>query len=450
MPHVFISYAKKDTRALAEALFTALNAVPGISAWMDRVLEPDTSWAAQIQHEIERCDYMVVLLSPDVNRAVTATQRRSFVLNEIDYAQQENKPILPVMVQSTKMPVQIVGIQYIDLTHRPTDPSPIVERVCRRFNILISPAFATVPTIARQQPVRAPMIIGAVVGLAVIAVLVLVLLNRMNRDAAPTPTMGAVPTTALTLDPLSGAIERAKNFVGGNRDWETFLYTFPDDPASSRMALVPVGTFMMGSDLDETEQPIHLQQITQPFWIDRTEVTRQQYQFCVNAGRCNEKLSNEYSDEDTDPVNAVTWFEAVDYCQWHGSRPPTEVEWEYAARGPDSWLYPWGNNWVDNYAAWGNIDYQRTSVVASRPQGASWVGAMDMSGNVMEWVSSLYMPYPYDISHESPNDANTERSIRGGAFDFFFTETVRASGRTYTYPDYIIYVTGFRCARSVE
>ena len=106
MPHIFISYAKKDTRALAQALFAALNDVAGISAWMDMSLEADSSWAGQIQHEIDRCDYVVVLLSPDVNRAVTATQRRSFVLNEIDYVQQENKPILPVMVQQTKMPVQ--------------------------------------------------------------------------------------------------------------------------------------------------------------------------------------------------------------------------------------------------------------------------------------------------------------------------------------------------------
>ena len=137
MPHIFISYAKKDTRELAEALHKALVRISGTTAWMDRVLEPDESWAAQIMEEIDACDYFVVLLSPDVNRQVTPVQRRSFVLNEIDYVQQleQHKPILPVMVIKTKMPIQIAGIQYIDLTDSPTDPTRVVERVRIRFGL---------------------------------------------------------------------------------------------------------------------------------------------------------------------------------------------------------------------------------------------------------------------------------------------------------------------------
>ena len=137
MPHVFISYAKKDTRALAEALLEALERIPDVTAWMDRGLEPDQSWAGQIMDQIDACDYFVVLLSPDVNRPVTRTQRRSFVLNEIDYAQQfeDEILILPVMVVRTKVPVQIAGIQHIDLTSTPTNPALIVDRVCKRFGL---------------------------------------------------------------------------------------------------------------------------------------------------------------------------------------------------------------------------------------------------------------------------------------------------------------------------
>lgn len=135
MAHIFISYAKKDTRPLAEKLYEALNAIPGLSAWMDMSLVADSSWAIQIEEEIEACDYMVVLLSPDVNRPETETQDRSFVLKEIAFAQMKRKRILPVMVQDSAIPLAIADLQYIDLTHTPLDPTPIVERVCKRFEL---------------------------------------------------------------------------------------------------------------------------------------------------------------------------------------------------------------------------------------------------------------------------------------------------------------------------
>jgi len=113
--HVFISYAKIDTRDLALELRDRIIALEGVTAWMDESLEPASSWAAQIQREIDRCDVMVVLVSPDVNREETDLISASFVLREIDYAQQIRKPIIPVMAQKTRMPVQIAGIQYIDL-----------------------------------------------------------------------------------------------------------------------------------------------------------------------------------------------------------------------------------------------------------------------------------------------------------------------------------------------
>ena len=203
MPHIFISYAKKDTRALAQALFAALNDVAGISAWMDMSLEADSSWAGQIQHEIDRCDYVVVLLSPDVNRAVTATQRRSFVLNEIDYVQQENKPILPVMVQQTKMPVQLAGVQYIDLTQRSNDPDPVVERVRRRFSLASTPEPVIALKEERQLPSRTPLLMGVVGVLGLIAIVALIVLPALNPPAL-TPTV-TTPNPTLTEDAFAVA-----------------------------------------------------------------------------------------------------------------------------------------------------------------------------------------------------------------------------------------------------
>lgn len=116
MPHIFISYAKIDTRDLAMRLYDALNAVDGLSAWMDDSLTTGRDWARKIQRELDRADLIVVLLSPEVNRPETASQSHSFTRNAIDYALKQRKPMLPVMAQYTSVPVQIRALQYVDVT----------------------------------------------------------------------------------------------------------------------------------------------------------------------------------------------------------------------------------------------------------------------------------------------------------------------------------------------
>jgi hypothetical protein len=115
MFHLFISYSKKDTSELAKKLFNALKD-DGFSAWMDEDLISGESWSKQIEAELTKADIVIVLLSPDVNRTKSSKQDRSFVLNEIDYAQTLHKPILPIMAESIVPPVQLAGIQYIDFT----------------------------------------------------------------------------------------------------------------------------------------------------------------------------------------------------------------------------------------------------------------------------------------------------------------------------------------------
>ena len=140
----------------------------------------------------------------------------------------------------------------------------------------------------------------------------------------------------------------------------------------------------------DDEKPAH-EVCLDDFWLMQTEVTRAMYAACVAAGECSETpKSYRYSEGDNQPINRVTWFQAHDYCASIGGRLPTEAEWEYAARGPESLVFPWGNDFVGKNAVWADSSGDQTADVGSRPAGASWVGALDLSGNLWEWVSSIY------------------------------------------------------------
>lgn len=121
-----------------------------------------------------------------------------------------------------------------------------------------------------------------------------------------------------------------------------------------------------------------------------------------------------------------------------------------AARGPDGLLYPWGNTFVNRSVVYLDNSGGETANVGSRPEGASWVGALDMSGNLWEWVSSLDTAYPYDASHESDADTNQSRILRGGSFADPPRDLLRAGYRYRGPVDTSSYYIGIRCARSVE
>lgn len=210
------------------------------------------------------------------------------------------------------------------------------------------------------------------------------------------------------------------------------------------MVLVPAGCFMMGSDSGyDDEKPVHEQCFDAPFWIDKTEVTQADF-----ARLGGQKANPNYFRGYNLPVESITWFEARDFCILRGGRLPTEAEWEYAARGPDSLVYPWGNDFVTENVVYSGNSNGQTAEVGSRPAGASWVGALDMSGNVWEWVSSLYQDYPYSADYESNSNTSNSRVLRGGSWDDFITDYLRAAYRYWNFTDYWYFLYGFRCARS--
>jgi formylglycine-generating enzyme required for sulfatase activity len=234
------------------------------------------------------------------------------------------------------------------------------------------------------------------------------------------------------LTPDQSALTQAETGVGSNGEWTPIMSTFE----GVQMVLVPAGCYMMGSeDGYDDEQPVHEVCFDEPFWIDMYEVTNAQY------GSSGRWLG------DNRPRESVSWRDAVVHCESRGARLPTEAEWEYATRGPDGTVYPWGDSFVaDNAVHWDN-SHRQTAAVGSRPDGASWIGAMDMIGNVEEWVADWYGTYPSEAQvNPSGPDSGDYRVLRGGSWatDPFY---LRGALRIWYVPDLTIYDNGFRCAR---
>lgn len=199
--------------------------------------------------------------------------------------------------------------------------------------------------------------------------------------------------------------------------------------------LVPPGCFQMGDrDGFAQETPQHEQCIDAPYWIARTETTNDQF-----------GSDGFYSGENF-PRTDVTWFEADSFCRSIGGRLPTEVEWEYAARGPSNLTYPFGDEFQPGFV----IHAQNASgaaEVGSQPDGASWVGAVDMVGNLREWTSSDFVEYPYfadDGREDPPGDSFPQRTVRGGSFQYG-DDQLRASQREFYDPNDDTSELGFRC-----
>lgn len=256
------------------------------------------------------------------------------------------------------------------------------------------------------------------------------------------------------------------------RTWEPQIIR---DDFGIEMVEVPPGCFMMGSVAGGDEVPIHEQCFETSFYIDRYEVT--QAQFEALDGVMGRDITYP---GDQRPVEGVTWFEARDFCRKKRHlRLPTEREWEYAARGPDSLAYPWGNLFVpenviyNRTAEQGPADVMNTNGKPARPNGASWVGALDMSGNVYEWTSTRYddldywlethdlqglFPYPYRLDDGREEDETYEeyksrwqiytlRVVRGGSWSYTDT-ALRGSARSWLDAGLYYPYVGFRCARS--
>ncbi|MEZ4672007.1 MAG: SUMF1/EgtB/PvdO family nonheme iron enzyme [Anaerolineae bacterium] len=251
-----------------------------------------------------------------------------------------------------------------------------------------------------------------------------------------TPTDTATPAPSAPPEPTPPPVPTAIPTVAFNAAWTPVVKVFD----GMEMVLVPPGCFKMGSDHEADERPIHQQCFDRPFWIGKTEVTNYQY---GSAGAFK---------GDTYPRDNVQWKDADNFCREIGARLPTEAEWEFAAGGPQSLIYPWGNDFVPRNVVYfviedGTTIRPSTEPVGSKPGGVSWVGALDMAGNLWEWTSSHYRAYPYDATDGREDDTSGNHVMRGGDWHVD-ADKLRVSNRfgdgiPITGTDSV----GFRCAR---
>ena len=293
-------------------------------------------------------------------------------------------------------------------------------------------------------------------GLVLIAVLVITPLLSNEFKKSPDQPGGA--QTAAALAAMGTQIAD----LSMTSTAATVLPARITDDYGVEMVLVQAGAFEMGSqDGGSDESPVHTVTLDD-YYIDKYEVSNELYAQCVEDGECQQPSSfrsytraSYYGNPEFDdyPVITVDWEKAQTFCQWRGARLPSEAEWEKAARGTDGRTYPWGEG-IDctkaNFEDESGYCVGDTSSVGSYPDGASPYGALDMAGNVWEWVADWYDDDYYSISpYENPAGpaSGQYRVLRGGSW-FSLADFVRSANRVWSRSNGAGFIFGFRCARS--
>ena len=388
-------------------------------------------WDTELEKALDECEVFMVILTP-------SSINSENVKDEIGYAIDHGKRILPVLLEESKIPLRLRRFQYVDFTTKSFDDG--IESAKYLLRNLIDTPTALIPKSAIANKLKETQ--------AETEQKVKIenddLANQhLEKEKLENDRNGGTskPSVKKTAQEKSERIDSPQNndrrkpillgVVGILVAIIALAGIFlmrkqPSSTTSVGMVIIPAGNYSVG-----TNNPVDLD----AYWIDRYEITNSDYSKFIDATQndppdywTNGEIPAGLRDH---PVRQITWDQADEYCSWAGKRLPTEAEWEIAARGPFGWNYPWGND-PDKVKQ----ETQSTQPVDSNPANRSYFGAYFMSGNVWEWVSD-----PYTSVEQG------EYVLRGGTYGpldvltYAIPVTEEASSTQNA---------GFRCAASGE
>ena len=421
--HVFISYSKKD-KAYVKKLVVYMEEL-GFTVWIDERIDPGKSWWSHIRVALRDCAAFIVVMTSD-------SEQSHWVDTEVIHALEFQKPIFPLLLEGDSNPIlsdswsRLARYQYYDVRGNKIPEDRFFEllaldapreTVDKGNPDKLSNTSPEIPSHDNDSFLRTKLIPqnsepeeGTFAYYKK--------LPHIEVTSAPDPPTerGEIAEQPQTPYLEAAQIDFDIEPVTRNCDWTPIIRTIN----GIEMVLVPPGCFMMGSDNFKNAQLVHRRCIEWVFWIGRYPVTNAQYTEAIKAGICEASpyANDRRFNNPQLPVVGVSWHDALQYANWKQMRLPTETEWEYAARGPDSWQWPWGNDFKADNLVYSENSGRKPAVVGSRSGGASWVGALDTSGNVWEWCLSAWRGN-YTLVEDNPIDkTNVRRVLRGGSWDY--------------------------------
>lgn len=341
MSHIFISYSKYDhlqARHLAEVIRNS-----GFDVWIDDHIDYGHQWWQKIVEGINNCAVFVILMTPN-------SEKSEWIEREILVAQRQEKPIIPLLLSGQVFPLLITS-QYVDITDEKHLPDEFYIRL-KQFlaseqpqGLYVVPSH-DVPIVENPQSefpnLKRLILMGIVVMLGVIA---FAYLRGELEDNIPHIIVRSYP------------------------NWEPREHEFLD----VEMVLVPAGCFI--------NRMLHSHCFESTFWIDKYEVTQATFERLGGV-----KLYESVWQGDHLPVTNITAEEALLFCQIRGGRLPHSVEWEYATLSRAGRIHALAAQIDPSKIVAAHTADNQPAQVGKYPENASWVGALDLIGNVWEWT----------------------------------------------------------------
>lgn len=469
----------------------------GIRCWIaPRDVQPGEEWTKAIVNAIDNCKIFLLVLSDNSNKSSQA-------IKEVDCAEKHEKTIIPFRIEDIQptgsMEYYLGSLHWLDALTRPMEQN--IEKladytshilhypektIVQELEVEEKPKIAEVQKpsepddeVKKPQQKRKWVWIGPVAFCVLAAIVGFVLSKgRLTSSAIPQETMdvatsssrtqtGIAATPTITSTPMNsskiptvGPCTSTDNNSAELKEGSTRV----SEKDCMTMVYIPARVFNM-RDPNFTPQWVSLD----AYWMDQTEVTNSMFSTFVNETGyytdAERHSRNEFwgwphtsvMEKGNFAVVEVTWFDAAAYCEWAGKRLPTDAEWQNALMGPNSYIFPWGNQ-GDNLTLAnvnkrnGELDYGAEESVGSYPNDVSGYGVMDMGGNVSEWVSDWYQEASFSSEvQENPQGpiSGREKCCRGASFlnDGNFPSYVR--DQKYT-PDTYQSDVGFRCVQSAD